>query len=452
MRCSFTRQKIAQSLYQLLLPLLLFFLAPGQILKMLRRKESASSLAQRFGIFSPQDLGILSAKKNGVWIHAVSVGEVNIAIRIAREWLQRYPRLPILLTTTTKTGREVAEKQLGSSVGILHNPLDFLPVVKNFLNHLQPRVVVLVESELWPNCIWEAERRKIPLALVNARVSSRSERRYALLSPLIRPLYDKIRIICAQSEKDAARLVRLGARPDSIRMVDSMKFDVSEAGETFVENTSSLLRKAGFPADAIILLGGSTHRGEEELLAEIYKTLLIEHPRLRLVLVPRHVERCASISKKLSEKGFTVVSRKQITQADDTNTVFGDILLVDTTGELKNFYSVSHITFVGKSLLGRGGQNFLEALQFCRPVIVGPHMDNFSEITEYFVKNNAIIQINNPSDLKAAVARCLNDPESAAEMAARAKSLFNQRLGATKRTIEALDELIAPVLRAHSPR
>jgi len=443
---SLISQKIIQFIYQLLLPLMLIVLAPGQVLKMIRRKDTTGSIVQRLGFFSHLGIRTLAAKKNGLWIHAVSVGEVNIAVRLIREWLKRYPSLPILLTTTTNTGYAVAQNQLGSTVGILFNPIDFLPVVRKFLKLLQPRLIVLVESELWPNCIWEAERQAIPVALVNARVSRRSEKRYRLFLPIIKPLYEKISIICAQNENDAERLIRLGARPESLRVVDSMKFDVSEVHETKNANIYELLQQAGFPSDAIILLGGSTHPGEEEILSDIYRDLAPAHPKLRLVLVPRHFERCNSLARRLGKKGFRVVLKKQILKTAKKQIKETDILIVDTTGELKHFYSISHITFVGKSLLGRGGQNFLEPVQFCHPVIVGPHMDNFSELTAYFLKNDALIQVRDAKQLKTAITRCLQDPKYGEKIASNAVSLFHRRLGATGRTILALDPLVTAAL------
>ena len=453
MRKFFPQQAFSQLIYRLVLPVILLLLAPRLIFKMLRRKDTLHGLLQRLGKFSPEEMALLHSHSNGIWIHAVSVGEVNIAVHLIKEWQQKYPSLPIFLTTTTSTGRAVAQNQLGTSVGVLYNPVDLLPVVSKFFDILKPKLIVLVESELWPNCLWEAERRAISVALVNARVSKRSEKFYTLLSVLMEPLYDKISIICAQSHSDVERLLRLGARKEAIRVVDSMKFDVSVVRDCSFQHMSELLLRAGFPADAKILLGGSTHAGEEEVLAQIHKNLLPRFPNLRLILVPRHTERCASIFRKLSKKGYKVVLKKQLDKMGANSHKDTDILLVDTTGELKYFYSVSDVTFIGKSLCGRGGQNFLEPIQFGHPVIVGPYVDNFAELIDFFVSNNAILQVNSVAGLEQAIVNCLEDPGSSKEMAMRAKNLFERRLGATKRTIQALDPLVGPLLEGtHMPR
>lgn len=438
-------------IYQILLPFLFLFLAPSQWIKMLRRKDATGSVLQRLGFFNQQIKNLLTAQSRGLWIHAVSVGEVAIAIRLIREWRRRYPRLPIFLTTTTNTAQAVARRELGDTVALTYNPLDFIFSVRSFFNLIHPRVLVLVESELWPNFLWEAKRRKVPVALVNARLSLTAERRYRMLQPIIRPLYDHLDIICLQSEADRERLLALGARPETLIVADSMKFDVSEVRDTRVatREVNTLLNRASVPDTARILLGGSTHPGEEQILARVYLRLRQKHPELFLIICPRHFERAKKIEHELTQLGLRVVRRSLLGDplADVQplpNTP--DVLLVDTTGELKRFYAAAHITFVGKSLTGHGGQNFLEPVQYCHPVIVGPHVENFAEIASHFIRERAIIQVADQAALESAVERCLSDPAYAEAVAMRAQSLFHKRLGATRRTIEALDPFILPAV------
>lgn len=443
--------QLQQLLYQVLLPLIFLLLAPGQWIKMLRRKESTGSIPQRLGWYNPEQIAALTPHCGGLWIHAVSVGETAIAIRLIREWRRRYPRLPIVLTTTTNTAQAVAKRELGESVAITYNPLDFLFAVRRFLGIVRPRLLVLVESELWPNLIWQARRRKIAVALVNARLSPRTEKRYKMLRAVIQPLYDQIDVICLQSERDRQRLIALGARPETLVMVDSMKFDVSEVRDPHAaaRETAVLLARAAVPSRARILLGGSTHAGEELILANVYLRLKKNFPDLFLIICPRHFERSGQIEHQLGQLGLRVLRRSALGDAladVPTQTSPPDVLLVDTTGELKKFYAAANITFVGKSLCGRGGQNFLEPVQFCHPVIFGPHMDNFAEIAESFLRERAVIRVRDEGELEAAIARCLSDPNYADAVAMRAQSLFQKRLGATRRTIEALDPLVVPAV------
>lgn len=421
--------------YNLLFPLVFAAVAPHYGYKMIRRSRSGRGFGQRFGLFGKRTRAALDAHRGGIWIHAVSVGEVRLASLLIREWKRRDPHAKIILSTTTPTGQSVAQAEVGPMAPVIFNPIDFLPCVKAAFDLIRPRVLVLVEAEMWPNYFWEARARGIPIVMANARLSRRTEARYRRLSWFARPLLRQMARVCVQQALDADRFAALGV--DRGRLVDtgSMKFDVSRIYLNGTLDPLEILAKAGWRKDRRIFLAASTHRGEEAAAGRIFLRLHQRFPDLFLLVAPRHMERGGEVARDLQELGISGVRRSRI----EVGPKIADAMILDTTGELKHFYPVAAVTFVGKSLFGRGGQNFLEPVQGRTPVILGPHMENFEAMANEFTEAGAILRISDEDALCKAVTRVLEDRGMAADLVARANELFVQRLGATARTVDALE-------------
>ena len=369
-------------IYNLLFPLALLFFLPGYAVKMLRRGNYRHRFGQRFGIYDRALRARLAAQPHN-WMHAVSVGEVMIALKLAAALKEREPELRVALTTTTTTGFALARKQAPAWIEVLYTPLDFWPIMRRAFGVIRPVRIVLVEAEVWPNLAAIAQRLRIPLALVNARLSPRSERRFQKFMLFVRPFFQKLDLVCVPEAEDIARWQSLGVERARIHLVGSIKFDPEDV-KASPEVPRKILRTLGIDASRPILLGGSTHQGEEEIIAKIWLRVRQEFPALFLIIAPRHVERAREIAGKLQKLGVQTALRSEAGTATSC-----DCMLLDTTGELRDWYSVATVVFIGKSLTARGGQNPVEAIIADCPVIFGPHMENFAVLARSLVEARA---------------------------------------------------------------
>jgi 3-deoxy-D-manno-octulosonic-acid transferase len=303
---------------------------------------------------------------------------------------------------------------------------------------INPQAIVLVEAEIWPNFIWRARDLGIPLVLANARLSDRSYRGYKRFNRLFGPLFASFAGVGAQNETDAARLREVGCRPEAIQIVGNLKFDAARLDERRMLDVPAMLRQLGVPPDAPVLIGGSTHTGEELLLAGIAQKLRARFPKLFLVLVPRHFERSREIGQQLSERSVKFAYRNEIY----TNTQFRegelDCLLVNTTGELRFFYPCATVVFVGKSITAMGGQNPIEPGALGKAMVLGPNMQNFADITRSFVANNGAIQVRDSEGLENAIAQLLADENQRLELGRNAQRVVRENLGAIDRTVKMI--------------
>jgi 3-deoxy-D-manno-octulosonic-acid transferase len=423
-------------LYNLLYPVGLLFFLPGQISKLLRRGNYRHKLGQRFGFYDAEVRARL-ARQKCTWIHAVSVGEVAIALKLAAKLRQLDPKFFGVVTTTTTTGFQVATAQATEALEVLYSPLDFWPIIRRAFAVIRPVRVILVEAEVWPNLAAEARNRRIPLALVNARLSKRSEARFQRFRSLIASTFQCLDAICVQEPEDVERWVALGVPPQRIHHLGSIKYDPT--GVRLNPNLPlEILRSFGLDRDSPILFGGSTHRGEEEVLGEIFQRLRGDFPAFTLIVAPRHVERAREIRGQLEGLGLKVSLRSE---ARDARIVAPDCLVLDTTGELQHWYAVATIVFVGKSLTARGGQNPVEPILAGKPVLFGPHMENFSALAQALVANNAAVQVRDPNSLQQQIAWLLRDREAALRLVANAQSVLARHDGATERTATLVMQL-----------
>ena len=422
--------------YNLLYPLGFLFFLPGQISKLLRRGNYRHKVGQRFGFYDAQVRARLKARRC-TWIHAVSVGEVAVALKLIAKLRQLDPEFFCALTTTTTTGFQVATAEAGDGVEVLYSPLDFWPITRQAFALIRPVRVVLVEAEVWPNLAAEARNRRIPLALVNARLSRRSEARFQRFRSLITPTFRCLDAICVQEPEDIQRWIELGVSRERIHHVGSIKYDPADV-RLNPDLPLEILNRFGIERDRPILFGGSTHAGEEEILAEIFQRLRADFPVFTLIVAPRHVERAADIHGRLERLGLRVALRSE---AGSTPLSAPDCLLLDTTGELQHWYAVATIVFVGKSLTARGGQNPVEPILAGKPVLFGPHMENFSALADALVTNNAAVQVRDPNSLQQQIAWLLRDREAALRLVANAQSVLARHKGATARTAAIVMQL-----------
>jgi 3-deoxy-D-manno-octulosonic-acid transferase len=423
-----------RTLYNILFNIGLMLSSPYYFWRLRRRGNWRPGFRERFGHFTP---GLKQALTNRhiIWIHAVSVGEVNLCTQIIRALEPRVPNIKIVVSTTTTTGMAELRSRLPMHISKIYYPVDRQKCVNRALAVINPRTIVLVEAEIWPNFIWRANDLNIPVFLANARLSDRSYRGYKRFGCLFRPLFASFAGVGAQNETDAARLREVGCRPEAIHIVGNLKFDAAKLNERRNLDVPALLRQLGVPPDAPILIGGSTHAGEEVLLAEIAQRLRARFPKLFLVLVPRHFERAREIGHQLEERGVKFVYRNEIFTHTQFNEGEMDCLLVNTTGELRFFYPCATVVFVGKSITATGGQNPIEPGALGKAMVLGPNMQNFADITRNFVTQNGAIQVSDAAGLEDAIAGLLADENRRTELGRNAQRVVHENLGAIDRTV-----------------
>ncbi len=371
-------------------------------------------------------------------MHAVSVGEVNVCTQVIRALEPRMPNLKIVVSTTTTTGMGELRRKLPSHISRIYYPVDRRKYVANAIATIHPEAVVIVEAEIWPNFIWRLQDKKTPLFLVNARLSERSYRRYKRFGFLFRPLFAAFTGIGVQNESDAARLRELGCRPEAIHVVGGLKFDAAQLNERHLLNVPTLLKQIGISPDALILLGGSTHAGEEHILAELFLRLRARFPNLFLVLVPRHFERSREVGRELNALGVKSIYRSEVLAQTRLASGKVDCLIVNTTGELKLFYECATVIFVGKSLTAGGGQNPIEPGALGKPMVFGPKMQNFADVVRNFLAQNAAVQVRNATELEKVIGELLADETRRAQLGQNALKVIRENLGAVERTVEMI--------------
>lgn len=429
-------------LYNILFTFGFWVSAPCYFLKMWRRGHWQEGFRQRFGRYSSRLKQVLT-NRHVLWMHAVSVGEVNLCTQLIRLLEERLPNVKMVVSTTTSTGMAELRRKLPSRVEKIYYPIDRKRYVARAINIIRPEAVVLVEAEIWPNFLWRLRDRQIPAFLVNARLSERSYRGYRRFGFLFRSLFGSFAGVGAQSEADAARLRELGCRPEAIEVVGSLKFDAARLEERRPLDVAALLAQIGIPAGAQILIGGSTHAGEETLLAQAFLRLRARHPKLFLILVPRHFERGREVGRELVACGVSFVYRSEITAAAQKGPGEVQCLLVNTTGELRFFYEAATVVFVGKSLTAHGGQNPIEPGALGKAMVFGPHMENFSAIAAAFVEGEGAVQVRDAAELERALDGLLADAARREVLGSNAREIVQASRGGLERTVDLIVSRLA---------
>jgi 3-deoxy-D-manno-octulosonic-acid transferase len=371
-----------------------------------------------------------------IWIHAVSVGEVLAARPLLPALRERFPGHRLFVSTTTMTGHAVARKSLRGVDGLFYAPFDFPHPVRHALEVLNPSLLVLVETELWPNLIHEAHRRGTRVALVNGRISPRSFPRYRRLRALLAGTLAEIDLYLMQGEAHAERIRALGAAAERVRVTGNLKFDAVPPGR-LPERLVRLLQAGG--ASRPLWVAGSTVGGEEELVLRAFHRVRTDVPDARLLVAPRHPERFDAVPALVEAAGFRCLRRSAL---DPAAWMDGEVLLLDTLGELSEVYALASVVFVGGSLVPAGGHNILEPAVAGKPVVVGPHMENFQEIAEQFRAEQAVVQVASADELGGCVSSLLLDDERRSLLGSRARDLVGRNRGAVDRSADALAALV----------
>jgi 3-deoxy-D-manno-octulosonic-acid transferase len=422
--------------YNLLWPLGLLLFLPGYIVKMIRRSGYREKFGQRLGWYDI-DLRSRLRKRRSTWLHAVSVGEVAVALKLAARLRAFEPDQPCVLTTTTTTGFAFANKNAPDWIEVLYTPLDFWPIMRRALSVICPSKVVLVEAEVWPNLVAEAHARQIPIALVNARLSPRSERRFRHFHFVVAPIFARLDLVCVQDSDDIERWAALGVDRARIRHVGSIKSD-PENVDVDPSVAERFLAELKIDRSRLIVLGGSTHPGEEEILGKTFRNLRQEFPELFLIIAPRHAERAREVRTKLEQLGLAVGLRSEISPAQGP---LRDCVVLDSTGELRDWYNVATIVFMGKSLTAHGGQNPVEPILAGKPTLFGPHMENFSTLAQALVMSEGAIEVPDAESLEARMIALLRDSGARARLVANAQRVLATHGGATTRTARLVTSL-----------
>lgn len=411
--------------------------SPWWLWRMASTRKYREGFRARLG-FVPAWLRAGRQGKRVIWLHAVSVGEVLAVTQLVKEIGAAFPGYELRISTTTRTGQDLARERFGAE-RVFYCPLDLPWATRAYLNALRPSLLILAETEFWPNLLHGCFRRQIPVVVVNARISDRSWPRYQMLQRLWRPILSKLSRVLAQTDVDGQRLIALGCQPERVSVSGNLKFDVRAAREA---DATIILKAAGKGQRFVV--AGSTLEGEEAALLESWPKLLATDPNLVMVLAPRHPERFGAVAALLDKSELSWIRRsdwKGKSQGEISPLRPGQIVLLDSIGELASIYSLAAVAFVGGSLIPAGGHNPLEPAQFSVPIVMGPYYANFRAIADDLRAHEAL-RIATTQELPQVLASLLANPPEAQAMGQRARVVFDQQAGATARSVQALREIL----------
>jgi 3-deoxy-D-manno-octulosonic-acid transferase len=424
--------------------LLTFFgflvISPYIVYQAIRYKKYVGSLGQRLGRLP---IAMNVDGDASIWIHAVSVGEALTARALVSDLKARYPRLRLFLSTTTIAGYQVARRSLQPVDAIFYFPFDWAFIVRRTLNIVNPRLFVMMETEIWPNLLRLCRARGVKTLLVNGRISSRSYSRYRLVRPFFRRVLADVDRFCMQSEESAQRLIALGADPARVSVTGSLKFDSLDLPTPMAhaKPRQRVLRFFQMSPSRVVVVAGSTMRGEETSVLRAFARLKTTVPGALAVLAPRHPERFGEVEHLARDAGFVTMRRSDLPIDAEPR---ADVIVLDTLGELAQLYQIATAVFVGGSLMDHGGHNILEPAIFGKPILFGPYMRNFQEIADAFVANGAAVQVQSARELEDAMLTLVTDPVRRARLGAAARALVEANRGAKDKTIAAIAALLPP--------
>jgi 3-deoxy-D-manno-octulosonic-acid transferase len=421
------------TVYSIALATGLLLSLPFWLFQMARHKKYRKGLMERLGRVPGRLL--LDANAPAIWIHAVSVGEVLAVARLVEELRSCFPQHKIFISTTTDTGQALARKRFGED-SVFYFPMDFGFAVRPYLRALHPQLVVIAETEFWPNFLRLAKASGARIAVVNGRISDRSWPNYRRFRGLLKNVLADIDLFLAQTSEDAVRLQDIGADQMRVRVGGNLKFDIpTPAASPIVATLRRSINEAGAGP---VLVCGSTVEGEEPLLLKAFENLLAQYPRAVMIVVPRHPERFSAVAALLEQMSISFFLRSQW----QDEPLAAKVLLLDTIGELATIYSLADIAFVGGSLVPRGGHNIIEPAQYSVAIVVGPHTENFRDIVDLF-NNQKAVRIAGPAELPVVFLELLANNAERKALGQRAAETLRSQTGATARTVDALLELLS---------
>lgn len=413
--------------------LLLFILAlPFYILIRKLKGKAPIRILERLGFRLPE----VKIKTKPVWIHAVSVGEVMATRPLIIQMKKDHPGVPIIMSVTTETGWNTAASMYKDEVQLIHFPFDFRFSVRRYLKSVNPALVIIMETELWPRFCLETKERGISLMLVNGRISETSFPQYMRMRFFFRKILRCFSVMIVQTSLYKDRIIKIGAEPMRIKIAPSLKYHVSNF-ETDPQKVKNLTGKLGLGRKNLIITAGSTHEGEEDIILSVYKKLLKNHPDIKLMIAPRRPQRFAQVEALIIKSGLTHAKLGNPIAMNDRN-----IILIDRMGELKNCYSISDIVFVGGSLIPHGGQNLLEAAAFSVPVIFGPYIYNFTETADMLLNSGGGFMVKNESELFNTVQYLLENPAERETAGKAARSVIDHNQGGLAIVMSEISKLL----------
>lgn len=419
-----------------------FLLVPVCLFTVFRslRLNWPMALGPRFGLIPTAELAKIRGRRV-ILLHAVSVGEVFAARVLIKALRTSYPEHALVVSTGTETGRQTALAVPEVDLCV-YFPFDFLPSVRRMLTLLQPDIVIVMETEIWPNFTREIARRKIPLVMANGRISDRSYGRYLKLSWFFRHALQNFTLLCMQSETTRERIINIGASADRVVVSGNLKFDLP-LQQISANDRAELRRRYRIPGECLVIVAGSTHDGEEELLLEVYRELQAEFDRLFLVLAPRHPQRCGEVAGLVEKSGVRFRRFTELQGQGGAALQSGELLLVDAVGELMNLYCLADAGFVGGSMVSKGGHNLLEPASCGLAVVFGPYMANFRDIAALVIDSQAGIQLGSKAELAAALRLILVDQNERHRLGSNGREMIRQHAGATEKHLASISPLMA---------
>ena len=464
-------------LYNFLLITILIATSPFWVYKVFTKEKHRKGFIEKTGIL-PQHIKQAPSSGKRIHIHAVSVGEVNAVTPFIKELKKRHPDIRLILSTVTPTGYDVAHKRLPEVDHIIYFPFDLPWIVKRVINTIRPHIFILVETELWPNFLRQIRRAGAVSIIINGRISPHTLRGYTFIRPFMKRVLKNVDLFCMQSDEDARRIKSIGAPDNAIKITGNMKYDqkfIDVSGKDLMEKKGVF----GIDKDDLVIIAGSTHKGEEEMILESYKKCHTPPPlnplpqgeerlegipsippplmgggegegeqkvfsseKIRLIIAPRHIERAGEIERLVKMQGLEVVRRTELNSSKMNTIPYNTVMIVDTIGELATLYSMADVVIIGGSFIPHGGQNPLEAIYYKRPVIFGQHMFNFQEITEEILVNGAGVSVDNREDLARVLIELLNDPDMRKKMGEKGYQIIQKNRGTVEKNLVIVEKYL----------
>jgi len=407
------------------------------------KRKGHKGFLQRFGVFGKDTLHGIAANRP-IWIHAVSVGEMKTAEGLINRIRTLFPSKRLVISNITETGHGVALSIAGKDDVVIYLPLDLSFIVRKVINLIRPSLFIIIETEIWPNLITELRAKKIPVVLMNGRISPKSFRNYSVIKPIMRSILGEITLFAMRTKDDAERIIELGAPQDKVKTTGNMKFDMIYKSAEGGQKQWLLIERRGLWLDdsAKLIIAGSTHRGEDAKVLKSFKAVRKEFAETRLLIAPRHIERANEIGSLVEKFGFKPVKMSEIINGSDVHSDGNCVFILDSIGYLKSLYQLATVVFMGGSLIPHGGHNFVEAAAYAKPIVTGPFVHNFKDMSELFMKEHALEMVRDEDALEQSLRRLIFDEKRRKAMGESARKVVLDNVGSTERNCLLIMDLV----------